>query len=38
MKNAGIVPLYKGKENDLSVNYRPISLLITISKILEKII
>ena len=38
MKVAEIVPLYKGKEHDLVVNYRPISLLMTISKILEKII
>ena len=38
MKLAEIVPLYKGKEHDLVVNYRPISLLMTISKILEKII
>ena len=38
MKYAEVVPLYKGKEKDLSVNYRPISLLITISKILEKIV
>ena len=37
-KSAEIVPLYKGKEKDLSINYRPISLLITISKILEKIV
>ena len=38
MKLAEIVPLYKGKEHDLVVNYRPISLLMTISKILEKVI
>ena len=38
MKLAEIVPLYKGKEYDLVVNYRPISLLMTVSKILEKII
>ena len=38
MKIAEIVPLYKGKEQDLVVNYRPISLLMTISKILEKIV
>ena len=38
MKKAEIIPLYKGKDQDQVVNYRPISLLITISKILEKII
>ena len=38
MKIAEILPLYKGKESDQLVNYRPISLLITISKVLEKII
>ena len=36
MKLAEIVPLYKGKEYDLIINYRPISLLMTISKVLEK--
>ena len=38
MKLAEVVPLYKGKEHYLETNYRPISLLTTISKILEKII
>ena len=38
MKLAHIVPLYKGKEKYLSENYRPISLLITLSKLLEKIV
>ena len=38
MKKAKVVPLHKGKERDLSTNYRPISLLLTISKVLEKII
>ena len=37
MKSAEVIPLYKGKERDLCMNYRPISLLLTISKILEKI-
>ena len=37
MKLAKIVPLFKGKEEDMVVNYRPISLLMTISKVLEKI-
>ena len=32
------VPLYKNKNRDLCTNYRPISLLLTISKILEKIV
>ena len=38
MKLAEVVPLYKSKERFLTSNYRPISLLITISKILENII
>ena len=38
MKIAEVVPLYKGKSTDELVNYRPISLLLTISKLLEKII
>ena len=38
MQYAEVVPLYKGKEKDLSVNYQPISLLVMISKILEKIV
>ena len=38
MKLAEVIPLYKGKEHDKVINYRPISLLITISKLLEKII
>ena len=37
MKLAEIVPLFKGKEEDMVVNYRPVSLLMTISKVLEKI-
>ena len=32
------MPLYKSKEKYLTNNYRPISLLITISKLLEKVI
>ena len=36
MKKAEVIPLYKGKEFDLVVNYRPISLLLTILKVLEK--
>ena len=38
MKHAEVIPLYKSGEKCLVVNYRPISLLITISKILEKVI
>ena len=38
MKLADVVPLYKSKEKYLMNNYRPISLLITISKLLEKVI
>ena len=38
MKLAEIIPLYKGKSMDLTINYRPISLLITLSKVLEKVI
>ena len=38
MKWAEIIPLYKGKSMDLTINYRPISLLITTSKVLEKVI
>ena len=37
MKLAEVVPLYKSKESFLETNYRPISLLTTMSKILEKI-
>ena len=35
---AEVVPLHKGKERSNKNNYRPISLLLTISKILEKIV
>ena len=38
MKLAETTPLYKSKETHYTTNYRPISLLITISKILEKIV
>ena len=38
MKLAEIVPLYKGGDESLSNNYRPISLLLTLSKVLEKVI
>ena len=38
MKYAEVVPLYKGGTSIDSSNYRPISLLITLSKVLEKLI
>ena len=38
MKLAEVVPLFKTKDRTYPENYRPISLLITISKILEKIV
>ena len=38
MKLAEVVPLYKGKARDLETNYRPISLLMTMSKVLEKVV
>ena len=38
MKQAKVVPLFKSKEREHTTNYRPISLLLTISKILEKVV
>ena len=38
MKLAEVVPLYKGGDKSLSNNYRPISLLLTLSKVLEKVV
>ena len=38
MKIAEVVPLYKGKSPHVESNYRPISLLTTMSKILEKVV
>ena len=38
MKLGDVIPLYKSKNKDNCTNYRPISLLLTISKVLEKII
>ena len=31
MKHAKVIPLYKGQQEDLVINYHPISLLMTIS-------
>ena len=38
MKTASVVPLHKGKSKTEKANYKPISLLLTISKILEKVV
>ena len=38
IKLAEVVLLYKSKEHFLETNYRPISLLTTMSKVLEKIV
>ena len=38
MKLAEVVPLYKSKEKFLMNNCRPISLLITLSKLMEKVV
>ena len=38
MKMVLVTPLYKSGQKSICTNYRPISLLITLSKILEKII
>ena len=38
MKIAKVIPIYKSKESDQMKNYRPISLLPSFSKILEKIV
>ena len=38
MKLAEVVPLYKGKAHDQETNYRPISLLTTMSKVMEKVV
>ena len=37
MKLAEVISLYKNKAMDHLVNYRPISLLMTLSKVLEKL-
>ena len=38
MKSADVVPLFKSKDRNECTNYRPISLLLTISKLLEKVV
>ena len=38
MKLAEVVPLYKGKARKLETNYRPISLLTMMSKVMEKVV
>ena len=38
MKLAEVIPLYKGKDSDQIINYRPISLLITMSKVIKKLV
>ena len=38
MKLADVVPLFKSKDRNECTNYRPISLLLTISKLLEKVV
>ena len=38
MKIADVVPLYKSKTKQVKTNYRPISLLPTLSKLLEKVV
>ena len=38
IKWAEVILLCKGKDMDIMVNYRPISLLLTMSKLLEKVV
>ena len=37
MKLANVIPLYKAKNPDVFINYRPVSLLCTLSKVLERV-
>lgn len=38
LKTAKVIPIYKSKDEQMFTNYRPISLLPNISKILEKVV
>ena len=38
MKRSDTIPLHKSKEKHYTTNYRPISLLLTLSKVLEKVV
>ena len=38
MKLAEVIPLFKGKDSNCVINYQPISLLVTISKFIEKLV
>ena len=38
LKIARVMPIYEAGENNLASNYRPISILVNLSKLLEKVI
>ena len=38
MKLADVIPLYKGKDSNHLINYQPISLLVMMSKVIEKLV
>ena len=38
MKTAKVIPIFKSKDKTIFTNYRPISLLPALSKVLEKVI